>query len=104
MNSTEKLQIARQKLQLQDMPFQIRITAYLRICCLILDQQNHQSGRYAKLLKELYHHDENWWQTCQISIYGGLQSSDPIVTDLLQPIEVLHNPQSQFLELQPIAA
>lgn len=110
MQSIEKLELAKQKLQASDVPFQIRITSYLRICCLLLDQEG---GRYSKLLKALYNYDSNWWQTCQISSYGGLQSSDPIVTDLLHSIEALHQAnlqpqelelQSQELDLQPIAA
>lgn len=110
MQSIEKLEFAKQKLQAADVPFQIRITSYLRLCCLILDQDG---SRYSKLLKALYNYDANWWQTCQISAYGGLQSTDPIVTDLLHSIEALHpvnmppqelESQSQKLELQTIAA
>lgn len=103
MHSIEKLEVAKQKLQAADVPFQLRITAYLRICCLILDQDG---GRYSKLLKALYHYDANWWQTCQVSAYGGLQSTDPIVTDLLHSIEALHevSPPAHGSDLQLLAA
>jgi hypothetical protein len=93
------LDYARTKL-LTKMPQQLKITSYLRICCLAirkLRQKQELAGNpslnelfdasYPRLLQALCHYNPEWWRHCWRSDRGILKSDDPTIDKLLQPLE-----------------
>ncbi|HEY9619814.1 MAG TPA: hypothetical protein V6C78_05565 [Crinalium sp.] len=94
MSSTTKLQFARKKLLLTEIPFQLRVVSYLRISCSVAQKEDL---RYSNLMRALISHDVDWWKTCRINMAGGLTSSDPTINALLHPIEALYQSESLLL-------
>jgi hypothetical protein len=93
------LNYAKTKL-LEEMPRQLKVVSYLRLCCLAirkLHQQQELSGKnslgeafdnsYSQLLQALCNHSPEWWNYCWRSDRGILKSDDPIINRLLQPLE-----------------
>jgi hypothetical protein len=93
------LDYARTKL-LTQMPQQLKMTSYLRLCCLAickLRQKRKLAGKpglneafddsYLHLLQALCHHNPEWWRHCWSSDRGILKSEDPTIDKLLQPLE-----------------
>ena len=93
------LKAAKAKL-LAEMPRQLRMVAYLRLCCSAM-RKLHQKpslsvkpaakealdGAYLPLLQALCKHNSEWWQQCWSSDLGILQSDQPVINKLLQPLE-----------------
>lgn len=80
----------------------LEILSYLRVCCSIMPEsqpettniqgRKHRSNPYfISLLKSLFEYDPEWWQKCEININGKIQSNDPIITKILQPLEKFHS-------------
>jgi len=88
------LKSAQQKLVMADVPPLLRMTAFLRLSCLALND----SIAYSVLLQKLCCH-QNWWLTCEVTSAGTLHSSNAEVNLLLAPINRLHEPQ-----ILPLAA
>jgi hypothetical protein len=93
------LNYAKTKL-LAQIPRQLRMVSYLRLCCTAirkLHQQPRLSGKnsvgeafddsYSHLLQALCNHSPEWWRRCWSSDRGILKSDDPIIDKLLQPLE-----------------
>ncbi len=93
------LNYARTKL-LTKMPQQLKMTSYLRLCCLAirkLRQKLELAGKpslneafddsYSHLLQALCNHNLEWWRHCWSSDRGILKSDDPMIDKLLQPLE-----------------
>lgn len=91
MSYLEKLETARRKLQEADIPFQIRAVSYLRLSCFALDSEG---AMYESFMRVLFSYDSQWWQKCEVTAAGVLQSSDARVTNLLRPITELHQPKA----------
>ncbi len=85
---------------LSEMPRQLKMISYLRLCCAAirgLNQNSQLSGKdsvgeafdnsYAHLFQSLCNHNPEWWKYCWISDRGILKSDDPIIGKLLQPLE-----------------
>ncbi|MBW4520997.1 MAG: hypothetical protein KME16_15000 [Scytolyngbya sp. HA4215-MV1] len=87
MSTAKKLQVARQKLQMSDVPFQLRVSYYLRVAC---SNSNPGSISYSQLMNALFEHNRDWLSTCQVRSDGMLHSSDEIVQALIQPISALY--------------
>ena len=93
-----QLAFAKQKLFAQNIPHRLKAISYLRICCSAMKKlhyfpSNHQWSKsqktpYLSLLKSLSQRDPQWWNHCQVSDDKGLTSSDPIINELLQPLNV----------------
>lgn len=109
----QKLQFAKQKLQTKDVPHLLAVISYLRISCSIMQKVNYQPFSeqqtedlkitYSNLITTLANYDAAWWQKCQVSATGGLESNDPVINHLLQPIEQFHLDleQAQIPQMQP---
>jgi hypothetical protein len=93
------LNYAKTKL-LTEMPRQLRMASYLRLCCTAIRKLHQQPGlsskssiggafddSYAHLLQALSNHNSEWWRRCWSSDRGILKSDDPIIDKLLQPLE-----------------
>jgi hypothetical protein len=93
------LDYARTKL-LTKMPQQLKMTSYLRLCCLAirkLRQKRELAGKpslneafddsYPHLLQALCNHNPEWWRHCWSSDRGILKSDDPTIDKLQQPLE-----------------
>lgn len=87
MLPTPKLHAAQQKLNATDVPFELRVVAYLRLSCSVLKPTGMS---YTGLLQALSHHNREWLNTCQITKTGVLKSSDRMINELLKPIKELH--------------
>jgi hypothetical protein len=82
---------------LNEMPQQLRMTSYLRLCCAAIRKLHQTTGKeivgvtfndsYSHLLQVLCNHNPQWWQRCLISDRGVLKSDDLIIDKLLQPLE-----------------
>ena len=93
----KELRLARHKLQASDAPFLSKVIYYLQISCFIIQKTRQQLGdpaatnwasvTYAGLIKSLIRRDTGWWKKCRLTEQGGLISDDPVVSELLQPIE-----------------
>jgi hypothetical protein len=101
MSSLNPLQVARQKLQASDVPFQLRVTYYLRVSCLQMDAQGIS---YTNLMRALFIHNPEWLQTCKVTEIGSLQSSDRTINQHLSSIEDLHMTDLFRVEDMPMAA
>jgi hypothetical protein len=93
------LDYARTKL-LTQMPQQLKMTSYLRLCCLAIHKLHHSpelagkpslneafDGSYSHLLQVLDDRHPEWWRHCWSSDRGILKSNDPTIDKLLQPLE-----------------
>jgi hypothetical protein len=95
-----KLKVARAKLQPSDGPQMLKMLAYLRISCNLMQQMQgaplqpsstqDSTPSYAGLVEALVDHDRNWWTHCTISSTGCLRSSDTTIDQLLGIIEEFH--------------
>jgi hypothetical protein len=96
------LKYAKHKLQTSRIPHFLRVTMYLRICCLAIqhsvlsEQQISLGSLYHTLLHWLWECEPDWWEHCTISDSRGIISSNVRVQDLLQPLEEFVN---QFAEV-----
>ncbi|WP_339378550.1 hypothetical protein [Calothrix sp. NIES-2100] len=43
------------------------------------------------LLKSLFEQDPEWWQKCEITLNGRIQSDDPTINQILQPLEKFYH-------------
>ena len=86
------LTAARQKLVTPDLPQVLRMSAFLRLTCLTLEE----SGAYTQLMQQLFEYPQ-WWLTCKVTPVGTLHSSNPNINRLLEPINHLHYPQILLL-------
>lgn len=101
MLSASLLTVARQKLQVTDVPIQLRVTYYLRLSCSVL---NSDHIRYSSLMQALYIINPAWLDTCTVTPLGTLHSSHCTINQLLKPITALHQThQLEQLNL-PLAA
>ncbi len=93
------LNYARTKL-LTKIPQQLKMTSYLRLCCLTIRKLHHPPGlagkpslneafddSYSHLLQALCNHNPEWWRHCWSSDHGILKSDDPTINKLLQSLE-----------------
>jgi hypothetical protein len=82
------------------MPRQLKVTSYLRLCCLAIRKLRQKpelagkpnlneafDGSYSHLLQALCNHNPEWWSHCWSSDRGILKSDDPTIDKLLQPLE-----------------
>jgi hypothetical protein len=83
----QKLQAAQQKLLAPHSPLLLRTLGFLRISCSLLEE----TGAYSKLLKALSEENSAWWETCEITPGGSLQSSHPNIHQILTPILNLYS-------------
>jgi hypothetical protein len=87
------LEHAKQKLSTPQMPHFMRVTVYLRYCCLAIQKslsEEHQalvSNVYHDLLQWLWECEPNWWEQCFITDTGRIVSPNLHIQDLLQPLE-----------------
>ncbi|PSB34133.1 hypothetical protein [Stenomitos frigidus] len=88
-----RLEAARQKLLAPHVPPLLRMTAFLRLSCSTLEAP----GAYSQLMQALFSHHPTWWQTCEVTAAGALQSSDPEIQLLLAVVSQLHAPQDLLL-------
>jgi len=82
---------------LSEMPQQLKMASYLRLCCAAIRKLHQATGKdivgetfndsYSYLLQALYNRNPQWWKRCLISDRGVLKSDDPIIDKLLQPLE-----------------
>lgn len=101
MLSSNRLTVARQKLQATEMGMLLRVSYYLRISCSAL---NSNSIRYSSLMQALYSANPAWLDSCVVTSVGTLRSSHRVINELLKPITALHQiEQSTELNL-PLAA
>ncbi|WP_143467587.1 hypothetical protein [Leptolyngbya ohadii] len=91
-SSSHLLTLAQQKLQVADIPFELRVAYYLRLSCAAL---KHSSVTYTNLMQALFSHDRHWIATCRVSSTGLLTSSDPTIEVLLSVVTDLHQPKLQ---------
>lgn len=93
------LDYARTKL-LTEIPRQLKMTSYLRLCCLAIGKLRHSprladkpslneafDDSYSHLLQALCDRNPEWWRHCWSSERGILKSDDPTIDKLLQPLE-----------------
>ncbi|BAY27124.1 hypothetical protein NIES2100_69450 [Calothrix sp. NIES-2100] len=80
----------------------MKLVAYLRIYASIMQesqqqqtndrQRKHRSHNYfMSLLKSLFEQDPEWWQKCEITLNGRIQSDDPTINQILQPLEKFYH-------------
>ena len=92
------LHYAKNKL-LAKMPQQLKMVSYLRLCCTAMRKLHQQPGladrhsmgetfdaSYAHLLRDLCHHNPEWWKHCWLDDHGRLKADDPVIDQLLQPL------------------
>jgi len=92
------LNLARHQLLDNNIPLQIRATAYIRICCSIARKchystPNSEPGHkkqsvqisYLDVLKWLSDQDSQWWNTCYVNPEGLLESDNPDINERLKP-------------------
>ncbi len=86
----KSLQAAREKLLAANVPQLLRVTGFLRLSCLTLEEP----GAYSELLQKLCEYP-CWWTLCDVTPAGTLESTNPQISRLLAPINALHYPQTQ---------
>jgi hypothetical protein len=101
MPPSNLLDLAQQKLQATDVPFELRVAYYLRLSCTALDDP---SVTYTGLMQELYAYNRQWIATCQVSSTGILMSSDRTIEAMLSVITALHQPELLLENHQMMAA
>lgn len=90
---------AKVKILAEGIPFQLKATSYLRLCCIAIQHLKHQVGdfektsqqltydkNYSDLLHSLCKVQESWWKSCWVSDRGILRSSNPAIDKLLEPL------------------
>lgn len=86
------LEYAKQKLKTPQMPHFMKVTVYLRFCCLAIhkslseEQQALGGSFYHDLLQWLWECEPNWWEQCIITD-DGITSQNIRIQSLLQPLE-----------------
>ena len=90
------LRFARHKLLNPTLPYRFRLLSYVRICSSVLRAANRGPGDtatapawsspYLTLLGALARRDPEWWTRCQVTPAGRLVSPDPVVAELLAPL------------------
>jgi hypothetical protein len=98
---------AQSKLLDRNIPHQLKIFSYIRICCFEIQKKRrinpfiaselHPQTPYLSLLATLANRDAAWWEECRITASGYLVSHDPTINNLLQPLNLF---VSQQLEQQ----
>lgn len=87
------LKCAKQKLQISCIPHFLKVTMYLRICCLaiqqnmLVEQQMPLGSLYHTLLQWLWECEPDWWEQCTITDSCRIASHNARIQDLLQPLE-----------------
>lgn len=87
------LEYAKQKLRTPQMPHFMKVTVYLRYCCLAIQKslsEEHQAlvgNFYHDLLQWLWECEPNWWEQCFITDTDRITSQNIQIQDLLQPLE-----------------
>lgn len=84
------LYTARQKLLAADVPFLLRVTAFLRLSCLALGYPE----TYPRLMQGLCDHNPEWWHTCDVTATGVLESADPEIQQRLAIVLQAHSTQA----------
>lgn len=96
-----RLFIAQQKLLKPRLPMPSKFKYYLRVCCAVM-QKVEWAGwslpstaeksklSYGELMAALTERNPEWWQTCYVDTTGLLQSEDPAIRQLLEPIAELY--------------
>lgn len=85
------LRVAHQKLMDTHTPLLLRVTTYLRLCCLVVqhtilrDRFTVSNELYFKLVQSLQVRDPEWWVNCTIT-EDGLSFSNPHIQELLHPL------------------
>ena len=98
-----QLAFAKQKLFAQDIPLCLKAISYVRICCSAMKKldyfpskeggSDYQKTPYLSLLKSLSQRNLQWWNKCQVNYEGRLGSDDPIIDQLLQPLNTFIDSQ-----------
>lgn len=87
------LEYAKQKLRTPQMPHFMKVTVYIRFCCLAIQKslsEEHQAAVgnfYHDLLQWLWECEPNWWEQCFITDRDRIASRNLQIQDLLQPLE-----------------
>jgi hypothetical protein len=87
------LEYAKQKLRTPQMPHFMKVTVYIRFCCLAIQKslsEEHQAmvgNFYHDLLQWLWECEPNWWEQCFITDTDRIASCNLHIQDLLQPLE-----------------
>jgi hypothetical protein len=101
---TRQLHFAQCKLQSNHIPLQLRAIAYVRICSSAM--QHYQSvwrlkprakTPYLNLLKSLSEQERYWWNTCWVSRDGLLESTNPAIHQLLNPLNTFIQEQLELV-------
>jgi hypothetical protein len=91
------LEYAKQKLRTPQMPHFMKVTVYIRFCCLAIQKslsEEHQAvagNFYHDLLQWLWECEPNWWEQCFITDTDRIASRNLQIQDLLQPLEEFVN-------------
>ncbi len=98
---TSLFRYAKTKLLTAAIPMQLKAVSYLRLCCIAMGklQQSIEildieyliiefvtDNLYSTLLRDLGKRHPEWWNQCWISDRGLLESEDPEIDHLLQPV------------------
>lgn len=87
------LQAAQQKLQTSRIPHFLKVTQYIKLCCLafqnsLLEEQKAAlDNLYHTLLQWLWECEPDWWEQCVITDSCKIISCNARIRDLLQPLE-----------------
>lgn len=96
----KQLNFAQHKLLSTNIPLQLRATSFIRICCSAMQAYHtltsgppsiypkywNANTPYLHLLKLLADENSQWWMTCTVSYEGLLESSNPVIRQLLHPL------------------
>lgn len=95
------LKQATQKLQTACIPHFLKVTMYLRICCLAIqqtlapEQRDILGNLYHTLLQWLWECEPDWWDQCTITDTYTIASHNARIRDLLRPLEDFTNRLSE---------
>jgi hypothetical protein len=101
------LHVAQKQLLESHTPSLFKFTYYLRVGCSAMQKvglkQIDEKGRYQNLYQSFYHnfyyaelfksltaYDSQWWLKCYVNEAGLLQSDDPAIHRLLEPIKEVY--------------
>lgn len=95
------LKQATKKLRTACIPHFLKVTMYLRVCCLAVqqtlapEQQDVLGNIYHTLLQWLWECEPDWWDQCTITDTYKIASHNPRIRDLLRPLEEFTNRLSE---------
>lgn len=98
----QRLQLAQRKLSEPHTPILLKFSYYLRVCCAVIqkiewagwssqDSTQKLKLSYAELVAAMSEHNTEWWNECYINEANLLQSDDPTIRQLLDPITALYD-------------